>query len=459
MEKNILLAVTLAWVTLITSQEIRAEEGAPPQTMEQRLSILERKLEIAQEEAEKKKIEGSGVTTGKDGFQIKSNDGNFILKISGVLQVDYREHLGDHGPTQFNDQFLLRRVRPTFEGTLNKYVGFRITPDFANGGGTTSGPNSSLLPDAYLDLLYFPAAKVRIGKIKPPVGLENIQSDPVLFFNERSLVTQLVPIRDNGVQLSGDFRNGQFAYQVAVLNGVADGFTSETDTGDGKDYYGRLFLQPFKPASSEWINGLGVGIAGSIGDQFGSATTSNLTSGYRTDIQQTFFTYTSGSFANGQRKRISPQGYWYFSHVGLLGEYVASSQEIKRVTTSTQTATVTNRAWQIAGSYVITGERPSFTGIKPRKVFDPQKRTWGAFEVVARYAVLQVDDEAFTRGFASLTSSAKKARSWSTGLNWYLNNNLRINSDYAVTSFDGGAAANQNRPTEKAILNRIQVTF
>ena len=31
-----------------------------------------------------------------------------------------------------------------------------------------------------------------------------------------------------------------------------------------------------RPASSEWINGLGLGIAGSVGNQFGNTTTSNL---------------------------------------------------------------------------------------------------------------------------------------------------------------------------------------
>lgn len=458
--KKIILSLgVLLGLNIVISQLSRAEDEAPAQTLEQRLAILERKYENDQEAAAAKAKDGSGVTAGKDGFIIKSNDGNFSLKLSGVIQTDYRDYLGDHGSTQFSDQFLLRRVRPTFEGTVNKFITFRITPDFANGGGTTAGPTSSLLPDAYVELQYIQAAKLRVGKIKPPFGLENLQSDPALFFTERSVVTQLVPVRDTGVQLSGEFKGGLFSYQAAVLNGVIDGTNGETDTSDGKEYVGRLFLQPFKPASSEWINGFGFGVAGTIGDQFGTASTSNLTSGYKTDGQQTFFTYQSNTFANGQRKRISPQGYWYTSHVGLLWEYVASSQEIKRVSTSTTTATVTNRAWQIAASYVLTGERPSFGGIKPRKIFDPKNGGWGALELTGRYAIFRADDEAFTKTFAVATSSAKQARSWSTGVNWFLNNNLRISSDYAVTSFLGGASAGLNRPTEKVILSRVQVTY
>jgi phosphate-selective porin OprO/OprP len=107
----------------------------------------------------------------------------------------------------------------------------------------------------------------------------------------------------------------------------------------------------------------------------------------------------------------------------------------------------------------LTGERPSYGGFKPRHPFDPANHTWGAFEIVGRYAAFRVDDEAFTLGLANAATSARRAKSWSTGLNWYLNNNLRVASDYAVTSFTGGAAGGQNRLRENVLLSRVQVTF
>jgi phosphate-selective porin OprO/OprP len=408
-------------------------------------------------------LDTTPTTAGTEGFSIKSNDGAYSLRITGVVQTDYRDYFQDHNATQFNDQFVLRRVRPTFEGTLAQHIAFRITPDFANGGGTgTTGAatnGSALLPDAYLELQYLNAARIRIGKIKTPVGLENIQSDPVLFFNERSLANQLVPSRDTGIQIAGDMGNGRFGYQAAILNGAPDGASYEAESSDGKDYAARVFIRPFKPRASEWVNGFGVGIAGSVGNQFGNAAAPNLTSGYKSDGQQTFFGYQTGTFANGKHRRIDPHAYWYFAHVGLLGEYVSSSQEVRRMTISTTSATLNNTAWVIEGSWVITGERPSFTGVKPRHVFDPAEKTWGAFEIVGRYAVFKADDEAFTKGFAAGGTAAKRAKSWAAGLNWYVNNNLRINSDYAVTSFTGGAALNQNRAREEVLLSRVQVTF
>jgi phosphate-selective porin OprO/OprP len=188
MKKSIIgIAVTGAIFVLVSIGH--TEEITSPQTLEQRLAILERKYENDQEAAAVKAKEGASVTAGKDGFAIKSNDGNYSLKITGYAQFDYRDYLGDHGSTQVADQFLLRRVRPTFDGTVSKYVVFRIITDLANGGGTTAGPTSSLVPDAYVELQYLNAAKPRFGKFKPPVGLENLQSDAVMPFSERSLVT------------------------------------------------------------------------------------------------------------------------------------------------------------------------------------------------------------------------------------------------------------------------------
>ncbi len=440
-----------------------APAAVPSSTVEERLAILERKYENDQEAAATKAKDGFGVTANvKDGFQIKSNDGDFALRIGGILQGDYRDYLGDHNTApQITDTFLLRRIRLNLAGTLYKFLDFRLVSDFANGGGTTAGPTSSLLPDAYIEYRARPWAKIRFGKSKSPVGLEVLQSDPATLFVERGLPANLVPNRDTGVQLSGDVASGAISYQAAILNGVADGASGETDTSDDKEYIGRLWLTPFKALSSDWINGLSAGVAGSIGNQFGSAATSNLTGGYRTDGQQTFFTYQSGTFSNGQRKRIAPQAAWYNGSLGVFWEYVASSQELRRVNVSTRTATITNRSWQIAGSYVLTGERASYNGVKPRKVFDPKNGGWGALEVAGRYGIFRADDQAFANAgfFSSTTSSARKARSWTAGLNWYFNNALRLTSDYDVTSFAGGAAGGKNRPTEKLVISRLQLQF
>ena len=105
----------------------------------------------------------ASVTADTSGFTIKSSDGNFLLKIGADIQIDNRSFFGV-GSQGLSDTILLRRVRPTFSGTVYKYVDYFIRPDFGQG--------AVVIYDAYAELKYFNRAKLRVGKFKPPVGLE-----------------------------------------------------------------------------------------------------------------------------------------------------------------------------------------------------------------------------------------------------------------------------------------------
>jgi len=94
------------------------------------------------------------------GFTIKAANGDFLLKIGADLQVDNRTYTGAASKSM-TDTILLRRVRPTFSGTVYKYVDYFFRPDF--GQGTT------VIYDAYLQLNYIPHLNLRVGKFKPPV--------------------------------------------------------------------------------------------------------------------------------------------------------------------------------------------------------------------------------------------------------------------------------------------------
>jgi len=92
-------------------------------------------------------------------FHIQSADGNYRLRIGADLQVDDRTFTGP-GAALGADTILLRRVRPTFSGTVYKYV------DYFLPAGLRSGID--IIYDAYLELKYFSRAKVRVGKLSRP---------------------------------------------------------------------------------------------------------------------------------------------------------------------------------------------------------------------------------------------------------------------------------------------------
>ncbi|MFI5350805.1 MAG: porin, partial [Elusimicrobiota bacterium] len=157
--------------------------------------------------------------------------------------------------------------------------------------------------------------------------------------------------------------------------------------------------------------------------------------------------------ANGVRRRLSPQAYWYPENFGLLGEYVETEQALTRTTGAPATANLTTRSWQVAGSWVLTGEKTSFTGLKPRHPFDPMKGTWGAWELAGRYSALWVDSGAFPR-FASPAASSRRADAWTGGVNWYLNSSVRFAANFMQTKLAGGT-----RDLEQALLTRLQISF
>ncbi len=422
--------------------------GTSLEELDQKVRVLERKWEIEQETAAAKVKETPFITAGKDGFSIRSAGGGYQLKLNGYVQTDGRFFFNDDLQRP-SDTFLIRRARPNIEGIVAKYISFRILTDF--GEGKTS------LQDAYVDFTYIPNAKLRAGKFKSPVGLERLQSVTDSRFVELALPTNLVPNRDIGFLLHGDPWGGALSYALGVVNGVADLASGDGDNNDDKDGVARLFVHPFRGTGISALKGLGLGVGASYGNRQGSTADQNLPS-YKSAGQQTFFKYRNGTdnvYADGSSMRVSPQGYFYYGSLGIFGEYVRSTQEVRKLPSTERK--LTNTAWQAAAYYVLTGEDESYKGIVPKRPFEPGKSGWGALEIAARYSALRVDDDAFPT-FADLTKSANKAAAWAGGLNWYLNPNVKVALTYEETKFTRGAAIG-DREKEKVLLSRVQLSY
>src|ERR1044071_4480148 len=432
--------------------------------LDQKVRILERNHELEQETADTRSKEAPKISIGERGFSWASSDGAFAVNLRGVLQLDSRSFFKDGG-TKGNDGFILRRARPVIEGTVLRDFDFLFVPDFAG--------SSAQVFDAYLNYRYSPELQVQAGKFKSPVGLEQLQADARILFNERSLATGLVPNRDLGVELHGDLFDSRVSYAAGLFNGVGDARNSNNaDFEDDKEFAGRLFLQPFKESDLVGVQGLGLGVGGSYGNSSTPSALPSLTGGalpgYTTDGQQQFFAYNpTGAVvaAAGTHWRLAPQGYYHFGPFGLLGEYLISSQKVARTGGAPAvTDRLNHKAWQGAASWGLTGGEASFQGVVPARPFDPAAGHWGALQLVARYARLEIDRDAFPN-FADPTTSARSAAAWSVGLNWWLNRNVRVLASFSRTAFSGGggtgttAPATVTRQPENVLFTRIQLAF
>jgi phosphate-selective porin OprO/OprP len=432
------------------------------QELDQKVRILARERELDQDAAAAQAKTQPKLVVGSSGFSAISAVSNFVFRLNGVIQVDSRTFFNDSVNKNANDGFLLRRARPIFQGTLYRDFDFRFTPDFAPSSGPT-------IFDAYGNYRYEPWAQLRAGKFKTPEGLEQLQEDVNISFNERSLVTDLVPNRDVGLQLWGDINGGVLSYAAGIFNGVGDEQNSSNAAFENEvEFAGRLFAQPFKNSDLTALQGLGFGVAGT--SQNGTSnvkdlpnTTGGTLPGYTTDGQQQFFAYGTNAVASGEHWRLSPQGYYYYGPLSLLGEYAISDQGVRNTTTHAE-ADLHNTAWEISGGWVLTGENASFAGVTPLHPFDPHHGQWGALQVVGRFAELDIDNAAFPL-FANPATSASAAQAWSAGLNWYLNKNIRVNASFSHTTFTGGGGAGTTAPAivtrqpENAFFTRIQLAF
>jgi phosphate-selective porin OprO/OprP len=368
----------------------------------------------------------------RDGFFVQTANGDFRLQIGLLVHVDGRFAVEDE-PETVTDTFLIRRLRPNFRVRLHDRFDLYFNPDLA--GGTL------VVQDAYVDTRFSDAFRLRLGKTKTPFGLERLQSSSNMLFFERGLPTSLVPNRDVGIQVLGDLAGGRVSYSAGFLNGVADGGSADVDTNDSKELAGRLVIKP--------VAGLSLAVAGSTGHQAGAAA---LPSFRTSSVQQTYFSYT-GAAADGRRTRVSPQVSYYVRQFGGFGEYVRTTVPVAKAGLR---HSIEHEAWQVAVSFVLTGEAATEGGVRPRANFDFDGGHLGAFQIAARYHTLEVDRTAIALGFAAANAS-RKAAAWTAGLNWYLTPQLKYVVNFERTVFDSDTDG--PRKAENVLVFRSQVNF
>jgi phosphate-selective porin OprO/OprP len=348
--------------------------------------------------------------------------------------------------------FVLRRVRPILETRLFERFDLRVMPDFGEGRTT--------LQDAFLDTRFNELVRLRAGKFKSPFGLERLISATNLLVAERAAPTSLAPNRDVGFMLHGESGRARLSYAIALVNGVPDGASADTDEGGGKDAVGRLAIRPFSDSASTVLRPLLLAVAFSAGEESGRPAAPALPQ-FRSAGQQVFFRFRNdGSLngtaaARGDRIRSSVQSEWHLGRVGILGEWTSSRQE---VVIGDDEGQFSASAWMLTAALSVFGRRGGAPGaVVPRDAFDPETGGRGAFEITGRASHLAIDDSVFPT-FVNPAVSVTSVFEWAAGVNWYLNRAVKFSTSLYHAQFEGGASQG-DRPTERLVLSRIQFAF
>lgn len=454
--------------------------------IDQTARIAARRIEILEEQlaAKAKEPAPATVQANEKGFGLRSGDGAFSILFRAQIQADSRWFLNDGALSDRADTFLVRRLRPSVDGTLFGLVDFKIVPDFAG--------SQAVLFDGYLDAHPFPWLRLRTGKFKTPLGLERLQADNDLVFIERALTQWLTPVRDVGAALWGDVAGGIVNYSVGIYNGAVDGANPDVDINHAKDVVARVLLQPFKAEGLSELGTLGLHFAISTGNRgpgtptAAAATATPQLPSFRSGGQSSIFSYLTSTtdptgtvFAHLRETRINPGLYYYYGALGILGEYVQSRQEVQK---GNVTATLKHQAAHATVSVVIGGKN-GYDGATPTNRLDFSKGTLGALEIGARLNYLKVDDASFGSAtdptapvFADSKRSVGKAVGWAGALTYVPSRTVRFSVNFEQTRFTGGSSGSTtttdpttmkttttttvaDRKTENALFTRAQVNF
>ena len=308
--------------------------------------------------------------------------GSFRLNLTGYLQGDFRyfsdwEVKETEAGELRRDEAEVRRVRVGLDAVWRKLnLQFEIDP-LQEGRGR--------LRDAYAELRFGKAFRLRGGHIKVPVSPEFLTSAAKTDFAERTmLASELGPGRDFGVMAHGEVKRLQ--YQLGVFAGDGWSHSSRAEITTAL----RLVVTP--------VHGLDLGGSASLGevDADPVAAGATLTPRGLKGLSPTGYEFFVPHFVGGRRTRVSLEAALSRGPVSLKTEVLRSREERKgQSSTFTDMPDVQGDGWAVSALWRLRGEK---------------KRQPGALEFGARYESLRFDDVGDDTGFAGFGNRARNIK-------------------------------------------------
>jgi phosphate-selective porin OprO/OprP len=361
-----------------------------------------------------------------DGLRLETRDKSVKLKIGGRLMYDVA-FFDDTGMT---DSAEVRRGRLYFAGTMGKHCEFKMQFDFVGGDAD--------LKDAYLRFRNIPVVgNITLGHFDEPFGLEQCTSTKYITFMERALPFEAFsPCSNWGVKLHNTALDGRVTWQVGLF---AD--TDDYGTWTGEDRYaltGHLTGLPVYEDEGRRL--VHVGFSYSYRAVGGAVRYRS-----RPEAHLAPRLVDTGSIAADNASLFGGEAAVVLGSFSFQAEYMGAIA-------GTGERNLCFSGFYTQASYLLTGEhRPyskpsgSFGRVKPLRPFCNGEGP-GAWEVAARYSYVDLNDGGVGGG---------RLRDYTLGINWYLNNNVRLMWNYVCAQ----VARSGLDETAHILQMRVQVDF
>ncbi len=356
--------------------------------------------------------------------KIESLDGKYSFQPFGRIHLDSTQFNDDKKDHANNTNF--RRARLGVKGKLGEDFSYKTEIDFAE--------ENVNIKEAAITYTGFDFADIKIGNHKPSFGMEQNTSSNYMMFIERAAPTNAFTRSEIlGVNIFGGGDNWSWA--AGLFNEDA----GNDDTGEDEDVSVDLktsinALGFINPNTNNVIH-LGAGIShrrptGNVrfkakpaGDGDNIIDTGNITSVDDVNIY------------NIQAAAI-------FGPFSFQSEYFKT--DISR--SNGNTGASFNGYYAQAGLFLTGETRPykgksgKFSRVKPKSPFDLKNGGTGAWEILARYESADLND-------ASAGILGGSLDNYAIGVNWHLNDRMRLMANVIDVDTDNNAVVADDDPT------------
>lgn len=340
------------------------------------------------------------------------------LDVRVTSQADVRE-LATPSASTNEDAFDVPRFRVGIEGTVLQKLEYQVEREMRD--------SANPWRDVYVNVRVGRAAEIRAGHFKLPFSLDQTTGSKALDFTYRSLAASyLAPGRDVGVMVHGDALGNVMKYEAGMFRrgGTMPHAATAGNAVNPRTLAGRLVIRPWARNTPKPVRALTFGLA---------ATSGRVPEGLhglrgRTVGEEVFFDRV---YVNGLRRRAGVELQWRMGPVSAQGEVIRVRDERRgQGIHDEDLPDVVSRGWYLNGAWIVTGERKKGT-IAPTRPFPRQGI--GAIELAGRIEELSfgsdMADGWSAQGPRALRPTRKSDSALTAGVNWYLNEFIKVQAD------------------------------
>ncbi len=463
--KTIWTAIGLASALGATQAHAQSATAAQVENLQQQIRSLEKKLEKVQQKTflnasaaymptKAAKFAPPDVLVSMKGNRptICTADGFNCVGITGRLHLDvggysYSPNSAATAPQNLQGGVNARRARIGLVGTFARDWDFALVVD---GGGSQDGP--VLLNNAYLSYKGIKGLRIEGGYMDVPYTLdEAVGSNNSTFIERASAQVVAVDIA------AGDFRSA-FGARANDKNWWAGAYVTGPKAGDDHTsripwgVTGRFVFAPINTDAGALLLGADVQY---LGDTGGPVGVNQLRMRDRIEIRIDPTRVIDTGNMNDVRSALVLSG----EAAATIGSFHAQGEYFDYSISRFFGPDQHFKGGYVQAGYILTGEQRKYSassgalgGVKPKNPFfwDMAGGT-GAWEIAARYSYLDLNDGLVFGG---------TQKNITVGLNWYLNDNMRVMFNWIHGQVDKTNVAGADRGAKyDAFAMRTQFAF